>query len=239
VADLADWEPRRFYERQDELSGVYSGAVTEHHRAKASLVEAHCGSTRRVLELGAGGGQMAVATAELGFDVVAVELVPRLATHARALAARSGSRVEVLEGDFSEVSVDGPFGAVCYWDGFGVGTDDDQQALLERIRGWLADDGRALIDVYAPWYWAAAAGREMTFGDVRRRYAFDAETRTMIDSWWLESAPDEKVAQRLRCYAPDELERLLTPVGLSLETTDPNDTRLEEAMAYTAIIREA
>jgi SAM-dependent methyltransferase len=238
VADLADWDPRRFYERQDELSGVYSGAVTEHHRKKASLVEAHCGSTRRVLELGAGGGQMAVATAELGFDVVAMELVPRLAAHARALAARSGSRVEVLEGDFYEVSVDGPFGAVCYWDGFGVGADDDQQALLVRIHGWLAGDGRALIDVYAPWYWAAAAGREMTFGDVRRRYAFDAETRTMIDSWWLEAAPDEKVSQRLRCYAPDEVERLLEPVGLSLDSLDPGGARLEEAMAYTAVIRK-
>src|SRR4029453_1192318 len=127
VADLADWDPRRFYERQDELSGVYSGAVTERHRAKASLVEGYCGATSRGLELGAGGGQTAVATAELGFDIVAIELVPRLAAHARALAARIGARVEVLEGDFYEVSVEGPFGAVCYWDGFGVGTGADQQ----------------------------------------------------------------------------------------------------------------
>jgi SAM-dependent methyltransferase len=239
VADLADWDPRRFYERQDELSGVYSGAITERHRAKASLVEAYCGATRRVLELGAGGGQTAVATAELGYDVVAIELVPRLAAHARALAARSGARVEVLEGDFYEVSVEGPFGAVCYWDGFGVGTDADQQALLVRIHGWLAGDGRALIDVYAPWYWAGAAGREITFGDVRRRYAFDAETQTMIDSWWLESAPDEQVSQHLRCYAPNGLERLLESAGLSLETLEHDGARLDEAMAYTAVIRRA
>jgi SAM-dependent methyltransferase len=235
--NAAGWDPRRFYERQEELSGAYSGEISEHHRIKAALVDAHCGRIRRVLELGAGGGQMAVATADLGFEVVAVELVPRLAAHARVLG--SDSRVEVVEGDFCEVTVEGPFGAVCYWDGFGVGGDSDQQALLARVAAWLAGDGRALIDVYTPWYWAEAAGREMTFGDVRRRYEFDPETQTMVDLWWREGAPDEKVAQHLRCYAPDQLARLLEPVGLSLETIEPGAERLEDAMTYSAIISPA
>jgi SAM-dependent methyltransferase len=232
----AEWDPRLFYERQEELSGAYSGDVSDHHRAKAELVAAHCGRVRRVLELGAGGGQMAVATAELGFDVVAVELVPGLAEHARALA--SDSRVDVVEGDFYLAAIEGPFGAVCYWDGFGIGTDRDQRTLLARIREWLAEDGRALIDVYTPRYWADAAGREMTFGDVRRRYEFDSATQTMIDRWWREGAPEETVAQHLRCYAPDELARLLDPVGLSLEAIE-HDGALDEAMTYTAVIRSA
>jgi SAM-dependent methyltransferase len=250
--NAAEWDPRHFYDRQEQLSGAYSGEVSEHHRLKAALVEAHCGRERRVLELGAGGGQMAVATADLGFDVVAVELVPRLAEHARALAAASGrSGIAVVEGDFYEVAVEGPFGAVCYWDGFGIGTDRDQQALLRRIRRWLADDGRALIDVHTPWYWAAAAGREMIIDRVHRRYDFDEPTQTMVDLWWPEGAPDEKVGQHLRCYPPDDLSLLLDSVGLSLETIEPGgaydyDTAMfhprvpvEEAMAYTAIISRA
>ncbi len=232
------WEPAAFYERQEELSGAYSGEVADHHRAKASLLEAHCGRLRRVLELGAGGGQMAVATAELGFSVEAVELVPRLAAHARMLASRT-PQIRVIEGDFYEVAVEGPFGAVCYWDGFGIGSDSDQQVLLSRVGEWLADDGRALIDVYTPWYWAAAAGQEMVFDRARRRYEFDEGTQTMIDLWWPDGARDETVAQRLRCYAPQDLARLLEDVGLALETIAPGDVALEDAMSYTAIVRGA
>src|SRR5262245_440053 len=125
------WDPRSFYELQEELSGAYSGEITDDHRAKASLVQRHCGRDRRVLELGAGGGQVAVATAELGFAVDAVELVPRLAAHARELAAAAQtSGVTVIEGDFYVLPFEGPYGAVTYWDGFGIGNDADQQALL-------------------------------------------------------------------------------------------------------------
>jgi hypothetical protein len=50
--------------------------------------------------------------------------------------------------------------------------------------------------------------------------------------------PEEKVTQRLRCYAPDDLERLLDSVGLSLVATDPGSARLEESRADTAVIRK-
>jgi len=43
-----------------------------------------------------------------------------------------------------DVDIGGPFDAVCYWDGFGIGDDQDQRRLLRRIAGWLAPDGRAL-----------------------------------------------------------------------------------------------
>jgi SAM-dependent methyltransferase len=243
------WDPRSFYERQDELTPAASGAVTDAHRAKAALTRLHCGHPRRVLELGAGGGQVALATAELGFAVDAVELVPRLAARARELAGRSGKgRLNVIEGDFYTAAIDGPYGAVTYWDGFGLGADSDQQALLRRVREWLADDGRALIEVYTPWYWQAVAGREMAIGDARRRYDFDPETQTMVDTWWSTDAPQEAVSQRLRCYAPEQLRQLLEPVALTLTQLVPGggydkesgsyreQAPIEEAMTYTAVL---
>lgn len=89
VNQSSEWDARSFYERQEELSRAYSGEVSDHHRSKAALIGFHCGCTRRVLELGAGGGQMAVATAELGFTVDAVELSPALAAHASWRRARA------------------------------------------------------------------------------------------------------------------------------------------------------
>jgi SAM-dependent methyltransferase len=233
---------------QEELSGAYSGGVTAQHRAKAVLVSEHCGRTRRVLELGAGGGQMAVAMAELGFAVDAIELVPRLAAHARELASAQMEEINIFEGNFYVVALDGPYGAVTYWDGFGIGSDSDQHALLRRIRRWLADGGRALIDVYTPWYWARVAGREVILQGSHRRYDFNTETRTMIDTWWPAEAPDKAASQHLRCYEPDELEQLLSRTDLSLETIVPGgeydpdkaiyreQVALEDAMSYTAII---
>ena len=61
---------REFYARQAEWSGVYWGDVNERHRRKASWISTVIGPPpKRVLELGAGGGQNAVALAEAGYEV--------------------------------------------------------------------------------------------------------------------------------------------------------------------------
>jgi hypothetical protein len=56
-----DWV-HEFYAQQGALTGVYGGPVEDHHRAKVGIIERLTGSRpRRVLELGAGGGQCAAA----------------------------------------------------------------------------------------------------------------------------------------------------------------------------------
>jgi SAM-dependent methyltransferase len=220
--NLMDWV-EQFYRLQNAWSGVYSGDVTAVHMQRVTAIVRLGGAGRkRVLELGAGGGQCAAAAADLGHDVVAVELVADLAANARRLAVqpRTGA-LEVIQADFYTVELVGPFDVICYWDGFGVGSDADQRRLLLRIAGWLAPSGCALVDVNTPWFWAYAAGREMQHGSATRRYEFDAEGCRMLDHWWPTSDPSQRVVQSLRCYAPADLRLLLEETGLVLAAIEP------------------
>jgi len=247
-----DWV-KKFYTKQDEWAGTYGEPVGAQHREKAAHVEIF-GEARslRVLELGCGGGQIASAIADLGHSVVAVDLNSRAITRARRLASeRSDERMRVVRGDFYSINLQEQFDVVCYFDGFGVGEDDDQRRLLRRVSGWLAPDGAALIEVYTPWYWAAAAGRTMEWEGAARRYGYDVASNRMLDTWWPTDDPSAAVTQSLRCYAPEELRRLLDSTGLELVDVlpggaydhDANIYRervpLEEAMQYIAVLRHA
>ncbi len=247
-----DWV-EDFYTKQDKWAGVYGGAVEALHREKAALVEIP-GETKplRVLELGCGGGQVACAIADRGHSVVAIDSNPRAIEQSRRLASeRSDKRMTVIRGDFYTIDLDGRFDIVCYFDGFGVGEDADQQRLLNRIAGWLAPDGRAMVEIYTPWYWSKVAGRVMEWEAVTRRYDYDSKSSRMLDSWWPKGDPTAAVTQSLRCYALDELRGLLEPTGLELENVRPGGAYdhdagtyrdrapLEEAMQYIATLKRA
>ncbi|HEX7736567.1 MAG TPA: class I SAM-dependent methyltransferase [Ktedonobacteraceae bacterium] len=247
-----DWV-EAFYTRQDELSGCYTGSPGpgDHERAQA-VTAAHGGCVGRVLELGAGGGQSALATAQAGHEVTAIELVPRSAAHARTLVSQATSgTLRVLEDSFYTLALPETFDVICYWDGFGVGTDEQQQALLKRVAGWLAPEGRALIDINTPWYWAKTAGRQMTASTFARQYDFDADGCRMLDHWWPVGYPEERVTQSLRCYSPQDLRLLLKGTGLVLEHVEPGGAvdydigtyaslvPLEQAMQFRASLRLA
>ncbi len=242
---------RRFYAKQAAWSRVYYGPVHAAARARARWVRTVIGPPpQRVLELGAGGGQDAVALAALGYEVWAVEQVPGLAQHIRDLARLHGQpRVRVLQADFYRVALPtAAFDAVGYWDGFGIGTDADQRRLLRRIRAWLRPHGVALIEVYTPWHAARSAGHGGRVGRAYRQYAFDGEHNRWLDRWWLPET-GEQVTQSLRCYAPADLRLLLEGTGLTLVQIHPGGrmdeawTRflphaaLEEAMSYVAVLR--
>jgi len=244
---------RDFYARQDEWADVSRDPITDMHRRNADLVHRLAGGRiGRVLELGAGGGQNAAALADLGYSVTAVELVPSVAQNALELAAqpRQG-QLRVIVGDFYEVELPDRYDIVCYWDGFGVGSDDDQQRLLRRVAGWLMPDGFALIEVYTPWYWSGIArsgmaGRETQFGGVSRRYGFDADGSRMLDTWWPVGREAEAVSQSLRCYSLADLRLLLEGTGFVIESVEPRgaydpardrfveDAPLEQSMQYLA-----
>ncbi|WP_051797228.1 class I SAM-dependent methyltransferase [Catenuloplanes japonicus] len=234
-----------FYSRTGSWWGPAEARVSERDRARVRMLRAHAGDgPARVLELGSGYGMTAVAAVEDGFDVTAVELSDRV----RHTPAMPG--LTVAGGSFYDVTLDGRFDVVCYWNGFGVGTDQDQRRLLRRIAAeWLRPGGVALIDVFNPLVWARLHGtKDHKFPDPSRGYAhelhqeihFDAATSTAHDTWWDAATPDEKITQVLRCYSPADLRLLLEGTGLRLDTVTsraPGGLRLlTESYEYTAVL---
>ena len=228
-----DWVAN-FYTKQNEWSGCYLGDVTNMHRQKAALIELFIGpGSKRILELGAGGGQVAAAMADLGHTVVAIEIIPTLIAHAQQLAAQTRpGRLRVVAGDFHTLPLEETFDIVCYWDGFGIGTDADQRQLLHRITGWLVSTGSALIEVFTPWYAASVAGKGWQVGQAERRYEFDAEECRWLDTWWPIGQPSQSVRQSLRCYSPADLRLLIEPTGLWLNRVKPGGTIDWEKQQY-------
>lgn len=245
-----DWS-LEFYTKQNQWSGVYEESIHDGHRQKAGWIEEmHGPGRKRILELGAGGGQVAAAMAALGHAVVAVEQVPMLCQHAQKLAAEvTTGKLSVVQGDFYTVMLEGAFDVVCYYDGFGIGSDQEQRQLLTRVGEWLVPTGYALIEIYTPWYAASVDGRGWQVGGAERRYSFDADGCRWNDNWWPIDQPEQTVQQSLRCYSPTDLRLLLEPTGLRLEQVKPGGTvdweagkwlpnvPLERAMSYLAVLR--
>lgn len=191
---------------------------------------------KKILELGGGKGYFAVAAAKQGYNVTVIELIDEAAQYIRQLAEeqRASERLTILNGDFYTADIPDVFDVVCYWDGFGIGSDTEQQKLLNRIRNWLKPDGTALIDVYTPWFWAKVAGQEMYLTEnVVRKYGFDAMGCRMLDTWWNEEDAAEKVTQSLRCYSPADFSLLIQNLDLSLIYCEPGGAMDYEKGVYT------
>jgi SAM-dependent methyltransferase len=217
-----DWV-RGFHAQINRWAGSAGPATRDTERA--DTVERLCGAEpMRILELGAGAGATSLALARRGHDVVAVDFNPPDAEFARGLVPEAGSgSLTVHEADFYGVELPGRFDAVLYWDGFGVGSYDDQRRLLKRIADdWLAPEGRAVIDVFSPDKWSWIAGMlsryEMRSGDepvvLRRCQDFDSVGCRYVDHWWPAGHEDERVTQTLRCYSPADFRMLLEGTGL-------------------------
>ena len=232
-----DWQ-HNFYDFQYRL-GAYSGTPGEYELARLDLVQAWAPGAKQLLEIGCGAGQTAVTLADAGFEVTAVDLVPALAASAAALvkAREPGAEgsLSVIEGDIYEQVFETPFDAVVYFDGFGVGEDRAQHELLRLIGSWLRPGGIAIIEMYTPWYWAAAAGRRASVGnDYSHSYEFDADGSRMVSTCWRTGEDHDARSQTLRCYGPADLRLLLPGTGLVLEGIKPLGAWYPEEMRWDA-----
>lgn len=202
-----------FYDFQDELTGCYSDPIHPFHRERAAWLWAnYAGQT--LLELGSGGGQFAVTAAQAGFEVTALEYRAAATALTHKLAQEQGVTLRAVTGDFYLDDPGGPFDLICYWDGFGIGSDEEQRHLLGRLPGWLAPGGQALIEVYMPYYWVKHAGYSRRTLQYVQTYGFDAEGCRFTDTY---AADGQEQTQSLRCYTPADLRLLLGGTGLHLQ----------------------
>ncbi|GAA0322318.1 class I SAM-dependent methyltransferase [Bacillus carboniphilus] len=227
---------KEFYSKQNKWAKAYEGNPTDYHNNKVRDLNQSVGAPPlQVLELGAGGGQFSVSAALAGYHVTAVEIVPDSVKHIRKLCEeyKVESFISIKEEDFYRLDYDAYFDAICYWDGFGIGTDEDQTRLLNLMEKWLKPGGSILMDVYTPWFWSYADGQNMKFGEVERRYTFNAFECRMEDSWWLSENPSEVVTQSLRCYSPADLQLLLKNTNLTIDTINPGGALDYNTMEFT------
>lgn len=106
-----------------------------------------------VLDLGCGTGRVALALAEAGHPVVAVDSSPAMLEIARTRLAKSSPPVEVVEEDIRSMDLGRRFDVVVIALGSlqHMRTADEVAATLATVARHLEPSGRAVIDIEAPY----------------------------------------------------------------------------------------
>jgi SAM-dependent methyltransferase len=155
-----DWA-EGFYSTTGRWWGPAESGITQRDHDRVALVRAFCRTEAvTMLELGCGYGNTAATAARDGFRVTGVDIGGVRLDFAEQYANVGGpGSPSFVHADFYSFAAAERFDVVCYWNGFGVGTDADQRRLLRLIGGqWLAAGGQAIIDVANPLVWARWAG---------------------------------------------------------------------------------
>ncbi|MFB9859604.1 class I SAM-dependent methyltransferase [Salinicoccus siamensis] len=232
----ANWA-ETYYKRQFELMRSNSAyPANNFFEEEVSLLLEQVGRpSATVLELGAGRSDIANILARQDRKIVTIELVEEICGYAKKHAHQN---VQALCGDFYTIKLQRDFDLILYLDGFGVGNDDDQSYLLQRIFNWLSDDGYALIDIYQPLYWQKIAGQEMyPFGieNIIRKYDYDEAGNRMTDTWWEKGKENETITQSLACYSPEQIYTLCEKAGLQIIAYYPSGAIDFETGAFQKI----
>lgn len=220
-----------FYQKQFEWLRDAEEEMASYLQQDADKIEEQIGAQfESMLDIGAGIGSIARVLDTRGIEMTTLELVPELVEAARS---RSPKSIDIHMGDFYTYTFSKQFDVVSYFDGFGIGTDDDQLTLLKRMKDWVKDDGCMLIDIYHPTYWRTkAAGQKMKIDDAERIYSFDEEDCRMIDSWWHNEHPNDIVTQSLCCYTVDEISVMCEKAGLTIVGIFPGGAMDFDKWAY-------
>lgn len=246
---------------QEFYAKMYASGIIEQDTLENSLFYANHEMARilqqvaievtTALELGSGIGIDAMALAQKGVAVTALELDPTAHHQAVENQLKTGTNVEFKLDNFMEYSCTKKFDLVYYKDGFGVGEDSFQQKLLQRVTDWLEPNGRFYVDVYNPNFWQQADQVEMQLSDtIRRRYAYNQVEHNFSDTWYDEKS-GEVVKQTLKCYDLATLEQLAKKANLKILAVYPsgkinyqlmqweNQATLADCMYYQVVMGQA
>ena len=218
-----DWI-NNFYSKTGKWWGPVESEITERDHERVALLKKICPNEKRVLELGCGYGSTAAVTVDAGYEVVANELSERI----EFAKQFKHDKLRFIKGDFYDTDLGSNYDVVAYWNGFGIGSDNDQRRLLKRIADeWLKDEGKALLDIGNPFVRSSWNG-EQEHKDANPELGYmhtideittyDPVNNRFVDTWWETYNPDEKLTQTLRNYTPADLILLLEGTGLRLES---------------------
>lgn len=104
----------------------------------------------RVLELGIGTGRIALPLAAQGIDVSGIEGSPSMI--ARLRAKPGGSRLQVVQGNFADGEIDGPFSLVfaVVSTVFLLRSHEEQQRCFNTVARLLSDHGLFVLENFEP-----------------------------------------------------------------------------------------
>jgi SAM-dependent methyltransferase len=182
---------RDFYSVTGRWWGRAESPIGQIDRDRVATLHAICGETpKRILELGCGYGSTVAAMTEAGHHVTGVEISDR-ADFSEQFVEQLGRASRIVKDDFYTVQLDGRFDVVCYWNGFGIGSDRDQRVLLRRVAAdWLTDGGTSLIDIANPFVWARWDGdQDHRPARPEDAYEYDLSERTNFDVSGLRDFP--------------------------------------------------
>lgn len=193
-----------FYSQTGQWWGPAESKVGERDHQRLETLERLAGKgKKRILELGSSYGNTAFVMAQAGHEVIGIEISNRIDfAHQYEGQIENGNLTFVKE-DFYQASFDNPFDVICYWNGFGIGSDEDQRTLLRRMANhWLKPDGIVLMDVANPTCWIQWTGDEENLSarpdagyhhNVSERIDYDPVRNRLIDTWWETETPDQKL----------------------------------------------
>ncbi len=102
----------------------------------------------RVLDIGCGYGRHAVILAEMGMEVVGLDINPSYLEVARARARELGVEVDFVPGDMRHMPWRSEFDAAyMFYTSFGFYDDEDNVRVLSEAVSTLKPGGRLLVDV--------------------------------------------------------------------------------------------
>jgi cyclopropane fatty-acyl-phospholipid synthase-like methyltransferase len=109
----------------------------------------HAIKSGRALDLGTGPGTQAVALAERGFDVTAVDLSSAAIGYASRKAAARGANVTFLEDDILATKLRGPFDVIFDRGCFHVLAPEKRADYARTIASLLADSGFLFLKTFS------------------------------------------------------------------------------------------
>ena len=234
----------KFYSTTGTWWGPAEYKVTDRDYDRVSIIKRISPESKTVLELGSGYGNTASACAESGFNTTAIELSDRIEYALQYEEKEHTGSLKFIKGSFYDVQLSEKFDVVAYWNGLGLGFDEDQRNLLKRIANeWLNPNGMALIDVQNPFVWFMWAEEKELINkkarpeagynfNVSEKIEFDVLKNRLIDTWWQTEKPEEKISQDLRCYSPNDLILLLEGTGLKLKSIEVEGKEIDLTKDY-------